>query len=246
MERLSVKIKSISIFSLYLFFLLFLGCAGSGGLRNTSLDLPEHSGGAGVRPPVQSEKPLEKSSSLWQESSSFGHLFTDPRARGIGDIITVNIIEKASASGNASTKADKKSSHSAGITSLFGFEKALADKNPNLDPGKLLGASTDNSFDSSGEISRSGNVTATLTARVTELLPNANLMIRGTRQVTINNEQQLLIIQGIIRPEDISPENTIASTSIADAQIIYTGKGIVSDRQRPGWLGRVVDLIWPF
>ena len=149
----------------------------------------------------------------------------DSKAKTLGDIVTINIIEQASASGNASTKSGRKSSLSAGIPSFLGIEKSVTERNSNIDPSSLLSASTDNNFDGSGQISRSGKITATITARVTQILSNGNLVIRGTRKVTINNEQQLLTIQGIIRPEDISPENTILSTYLAWCII---GLGIIS------------------
>ena len=239
-----MKIKFVFIFNVLLFLLFYWGCAG-GGRQSTLLSISPSQPPLVITPTV-SEKPLAADSSLWGESSGGGYLFMDPKARTVGDIVTVNIVEQASASGNASTKTGRKSSLSADMPSFLGVEKSLTKRNPNLDPASLLSASTDNNFDGSGQISRSGKITATITARVTQVLPNRNLVIRGTRQVTINNEQQLLIIRGIIRPEDISPENIIASTSIADAQIIYTGKGVVSDKQQPGWLARIVDRVWPF
>ena len=238
-----MKIKFLFIFS-FIYSVLFLGCTGSRMQSNYP---------SNTIPPTLAEdtlfystQPSSSDGSLWTETSSAGHFFTDPKARTIGDIVTVDIVENASASGNASTKAGKKSSLSAKITSLFGIEKSIAGKNPNFDPSNMLSASTDTDFDGSGEISRSSKVTATITARVVKVLPNKNLFIRGNREVTINNEQQLLVIQGIIRPEDISPENTISSASIAEAKIIYTGKGIVSDKQSPGWLSKAIDKIWPF
>lgn len=254
MERSLVKIKYRLLFSIVCrlgvsCFLLMAagGCAGvarnSGQVQGADLPSSEY-------PPVVAaagdEAPLASSGSLWKDSSASGYLFADPRARSVGDIVTVNIVERASASGNASTKTGKKSSLGADITSLLGLEKSVASRNPNLDPAKLLSASASNTFDGSGEISRSGKVTATLSARVNRVLPNGDLAIRGTRQVTINNEQQLISIQGIIRPEDIAPDNTVSSTSIADAQIAYTGKGVMSEKQHPGWLGRIIDLVWPF
>jgi flagellar L-ring protein precursor FlgH len=198
-------------------------------------------------PPAPDEAPpLASDGSLWKDSSPSGYLFADPKARSVGDIVTINILENASASGNARTKTGKKSSLSADISSLLGLEKSVASRNSKLDPTNLLSASTSNSFDGSGESSRSGTVTATISARVTRVLANGDMVIRGTRQVIINNEQQLITIQGIIRSEDIAPDNTIASTSIADAQIAYTGKGVVSDKQHPGWLSRIIDMVWPF
>ena len=239
-----MKIKFALIFSLLLGLLFNWGCVGGGRQANLLSTYPSLQ--PLEIPPAVSEKPLVNDNSLWGRSSTGGYLFMDSKAKTVGDIITINIIEQASASGNASTKTGRKSSLSAGIPSFFGIEKSATKRNPNLDPTSLLKASTDNNFNGSGQISRSGKITATITARVTQVLSNNNLVIRGTRQVTINNEQQLLIIQGIIRPEDISPDNIIDSSSIAEAQIIYTGKGVVSDKQNPGWLTRVVDHVWPF
>jgi flagellar L-ring protein precursor FlgH len=89
-------------------------------------------------------------------------------------------------------------------------------------------------------------MTASITARVMDVTPEGNLYIRGTREVKVNNETQYITLTGMIRPEDISPDNTILSSYIADAKIAYAGSGSVSDKQRPGWLMRAVDFIWPF
>jgi flagellar L-ring protein precursor FlgH len=77
-------------------------------------------------------------------------------------------------------------------------------------------------------------------------MPNGNLKIVGTREVMVNNENQLIILSGIIRPRDISDENVITSTFISDAKIAYSGSGIVDDRQRPGWLANLLNNVWPF
>jgi len=77
-------------------------------------------------------------------------------------------------------------------------------------------------------------------------LPNGNLRIEGRRNVKVNNEDQIVMVRGTIRPRDITPENTINSIFVADAQISYSGEGIISDRQKPGWLMNVIDKLWPF
>lgn len=77
-------------------------------------------------------------------------------------------------------------------------------------------------------------------------MPNGNLKIKGTREVTVNNEKQLITLSGIIRSRDISPDNIVLSTYISDAMIAYSGDGIVNERQRPGWLARILDVVWPF
>ena len=87
---------------------------------------------------------------------------------------------------------------------------------------------------------------AYITAQVIHVLPNGNLVIQGSRQVQVNNENQFINISGVIRPEDISSNNIVLSTFIADATIELTGQGVISDNQRPGWLARILNWIWPF
>ena len=103
-----------------------------------------------------------------------------------------------------------------------------------------------NSFDGSGETSRDESMTASITARVIDVLPNGTLVIQGSREIKVNNENQRITLSGLIRPVDISPDNTILSSYVANARIEYSGSGSVSDKQRPGWLTRFVDFIWPF
>jgi len=81
---------------------------------------------------------------------------------------------------------------------------------------------------------------------VTQVLDNGNLLIEGRRLITVNAEDQYMILTGIIRPEDITNDNLILSQYIADARITYTGRGVVDDKMRPGWLTRIIDWVWPF
>ena len=87
---------------------------------------------------------------------------------------------------------------------------------------------------------------ASITATVTEILPNGNLRIVGSRHLMVNNERQFITLSGIIRARDISPDNVVRSTSISDAKIAYSGVGIIDERQRPGWLANLINWIWPF
>jgi flagellar L-ring protein precursor FlgH len=87
---------------------------------------------------------------------------------------------------------------------------------------------------------------ATITARVMDVLPNGYLRIQGQRSVKVNNEEQIIILEGVVRPKDINHENMISSAQVADARITYAGNGIVNDKQQPGWLHNFVDKIWPF
>jgi len=175
--------------------------------------------------------------------------FQDLRAFKVGDLVTVNIVETSKANKKAATKTGRSSSIDAGITNLLGYETKMRKWGglpKAFDNTAMFKASMANSFDGSGSTSRDETMTASITARVMEVLPNGNLYIRGTRQIKVNNEVQYITLSGLIRPYDISPDNTVLSTYIADAKIEYTGKGPVSDKQRPGWLIRLLDYVWPF
>ena len=101
-------------------------------------------------------------------------------------------------------------------------------------------------FEGDGTTERSGEFKATLTARVTAVLPNGNMRILGTREIKINNETQYIYMSGLVRPEDISSANRVLSTQVADAKLDYSGFGVVDARQRPGWLANALNRIWPF
>ncbi len=128
--------------------------------------------------------------------------------------------------------------------------QALADKNSRLaqNPGEddLIKAGLGMSFDGKGSSDRDGHVKAYVSAMVVKVLPNENLFIQGKREIKVNNETQYIALSGIIRPEDISPNNEIPSSYVANAKITYSGIGPLADKQRPGWLGRIVDYVWPF
>ena len=87
---------------------------------------------------------------------------------------------------------------------------------------------------------------ATITARVIDVLPNGNMAIEGKREIVINEEKKEILLQGIVRPRDLDYNNSVQSSMIADAKIIYTGVGVIGEKQRPGWLARMVDVVWPF
>ena len=85
-----------------------------------------------------------------------------------------------------------------------------------------------------------------ITARVMDVLPNGNLTIEGKREIYVNNEKKEILLQGVVRQRDIAFNNTISSTQIADAKVIYTGIGVVAEKQRPGWAARLFDFVCPF
>lgn len=182
--------------------------------------------------------------SIWQASSI--PLTEDGKARRVGDIVTIVITETASASKEAKTATGRSSQISAGIPNMLGLEESKIITSNFADLSKLLNASASSSFDGSGSTSRKETLTATITVKVVDLLPNSNLRIEGRRNVKVNHEDQIVTVKGVIRQRDITAENTINSIYVADAQITYSGEGIISDRQKPGWLMNVIDKLWPF
>lgn len=183
--------------------------------------------------------------SLWQEGER--SMFSDRKARDVGDIVTVLISESASASKQASTSTDRTSSVSASVPNLFGLEnsKVFTGQNP-IDLSSLVSADFSNGFDGTGSTSRKEALTASLTTQVVGRYANGQLKIRGGKEVMVNNEVQIIYLTGIIRPVDITAANTVSSTKILNARISYTGKGAISDKQSPGWAARVLDNVWPF
>jgi flagellar L-ring protein FlgH len=184
------------------------------------------------------------SGSIWQASST--GLSEDFKARRKGDILTIVISENASASKAAKTDTDRSSAIHAGIPNFLGLENTDFVKRNFADLSNLINASAESKFAGSGSTSRNETLNASISAKVIDVLPNGNLLVEGRRNVKVNNEDQIIVVEGTVRPSDIGTNNVINSIYIADARISYTGKGIISDRQKPGWLMNIVDQLWPF
>jgi flagellar L-ring protein precursor FlgH len=190
------------------------------------------------------ERPVPAEGSLWTDTNS--RLFVDLRAKQVGDLVTVRISEKPTGKLSAKTQTSRDSTIEAGISDFLGYMKALQAKNPNFDRTSMFDANFKPSFTGQGTNNREGELDAYVTARVEEVLPNGTLRIRGRQEIKVNNETQHITLSGIIRPEDIDTNNEVQSTYVAEAHIEYSGKGVISDKQRPGWLMRALDHVWPF
>lgn len=197
-----------------------------------------------VRVALPSEPPVAAPGSLW--SSASDGIVADLKARRPGDILTVAIFEKASASKEATTSTGRDSSASAGLANIFGLERNIDKLNAGIDSTKLVGTSYKNDFKGSGATTRKEDLVATLSVRVVEVMANGNMRIAGSKTVTVNREDQLINLTGEVRPADIVAGNVIDSKYILDARISYTGNGIISDKQGQGWLARTLDTVWPF
>jgi flagellar L-ring protein precursor FlgH len=187
--------------------------------------------------------------SLWQEENGRAYLYEDLRAMRVGDIITIKIAEKHKGSKSADTSAERDSTISNSLTGSGGVGYVGI-------PGFRLGAeatrgfsidaSAKNKFGGKGATNREDTLTGTISAIVTQVMPNGYLRIEGRREVTVNSERQIMVIGGVVRRVDVDTKNTVQSTAIADAKIEYSGLGVVDDVQRPGWLVRILDWIYPF
>lgn len=196
--------------------------------------------------PTPAAKPMYTAGSLWPGENSRNMLFTDNKARYVNDIVTIIIDESSSGQNQASTNSSKNTGTSAGISALLGLETSIVKNNANMGGKIAVGGETSSTLKGAGDTSRGGKLQARLTARVVRALDNGNLLIEGRRQLTLNAEDQFIVITGVIRPEDISAENWVLSSNIADARILYTGSGVIADKQQPGWMTRALDWGWPF
>ncbi|MEW6187362.1 MAG: flagellar basal body L-ring protein FlgH [Thermodesulfobacteriota bacterium] len=199
--------------------------------------------------PIEKKVEAPSPGSLWRDSSGW---FEDRKARAVNDLVTIKIEENTLASNQAETGTGRNSSMEAKIPEFFGIPLSY-------DMGKIVGkgmagititpsvsVTGENEFSGRGNTTRAGSLTATITARIVEVLPNGNFVIESRKDISINREKEILILRGVIRPDDIAADNTISSGYIANAQMTYTGDGVIGDKQGQGWLVQVLDWIWPF
>ena len=185
--------------------------------------------------------------SLWAEETAVS-LFADHKAKRVGDIITVLVMESNSASRNSSTKTEKKSDLSASISSFVNGR--LQDK---IFPGggatiqkPELGTASQTKFEGKGAVNNSGTLNSRFAVRVVDVLPNGNLIIEGVRRTLFSGESQTIILRGTVRPKDVTPVNTVYSYHLADVSIALKDEGAVSDVQKKGWFSKLWGKLSPF
>jgi flagellar L-ring protein precursor FlgH len=186
------------------------------------------------------------SNSLWRDTAS---LYEDVKARRLNDLVTIKVVESITGSGKADTSAGRDSSIEAGVDAFFGAPLNL-NLNNLYGRGKTFSPSVKGSmkddFKGTGETTREGRLVGTITAKVVEVMPNGILVLESRKEITINNEKQILVLRGMIRPEDIATDNTIMSNRVTDEQVYFVGDGVVQDKQSQGWLVKILDTVWPF
>jgi len=182
----------------------------------------------------------ESDGSIWTDQAGYSDAFRDVKARRMADIVTIEVLESTSAVSEATTESTRTTAVDKQYPNVAGLEKKIAEL-PNL-----FGMEQSSEFAGDASTSRRSVLSTTITARVVEVFPNRNLMIEGNREVLINGERQMVTVRGVIRPNDISPSNTVLSARIAEMELEVSGRGIVSDAQRPGLLYKILSGVWPF
>jgi len=178
--------------------------------------------------------------SVWTPTALFSDLSSDLRARRVGDIVTIQVREKASAVSSGTVKTQRNSSLQASITAAAGLTR------PTGSLANLAKAGTTNSLDGQGATTRDTTLTASISTVVTQVLPNGSLVIQGTKNVKINSENQVLGLRGIVRPVDLSAGNIVSSDRVAQMDLQVNGKGVVGDSvKRPFILYRLLMDILP-
>ncbi len=195
---------------------------------------------------LQQESNNNTAGAIWSPHSRGNYFFSDHRALMVNDVVQIRIEESSSAEGTASTALGKESSTGLGIEKFFGLMAKLKEKYPDVDPTKLLSANFASDFSGSGSTKREGKFVATVAAQIRQVLPNGNFFIEGHKVVQINNEEQHFYISGVIRPHDIANDNSIESSLIADAELEFTGRGDITDKQEQGWFNKAMDKVNPF
>lgn len=168
-------------------------------------------------------------------------LSADRRARDVNDLVTIRVVESMVAAGSADTAMDKKGNGAASVSKLLGLETKLPAW---IDPTTLVDSSSSTEFKGSGTTTRRGDLTATVTARVAEVLPNGDLVLEGIREVDINGDRQVVVLTGVVRTADILPDNSVLSARVGQFRIRYFGQGLIKDNLKPGWVIRFLNKIF--
>ena len=177
-------------------------------------------------------KPADQNNGSVYQPNTAVPLFSDQRAHRVGDLITVVL--------NENTSTSRDSSVSVGASTLLGGPVSVGGTDP-----LSTGLSSTNGFTGKGQSSQSNTMTGTITVTVAQVLSNGDLIVQGQKWLQINQGREYVRLRGIVRPADISPQNTVDSTKLADAHIAYSGQGMVNNSNRPGWLVRFFNAWWP-
>ena len=199
--------------------------------------------------------PRAEADSLWQRGKANPvSLVSDNRARRVGDIVTIVIDEKQKVKNDENSKTEKNSDATG--TLVFQPAQKLTSEvnklpgvdgfdNP-LDALLPIELKSDRNFEGKANYDKEGSFTTRITAIVLDVQPNGNLVVEGKRRVVIDDEEKWMTVTGLVRNFDVTPDNTVASALVANAQVKYNSAGPLAQNTKRGWLDRFIDYIWPF
>jgi flagellar L-ring protein precursor FlgH len=191
---------------------------------------------AAVPSVVPDATPTPTGGAIYQDGTDL-RLFEDLRARRAGDILTIRLVERTDASKKASTNTKKASN-------MELTDPVIAGRPVTINGTPILNNSYDaqRGFAGEGDSSQSNRLTGSVTVTVVRRLPNGNLEVGGDKWITINQGRELVRVSGIVRPYDLQPDNSVSSEKVADARIVYSGKGTIADSNAQGWLSRFFNM----
>ena len=226
--------------------LALLGLAGCAEIESRHM---RHDPAFAPVPPPQSLAPAVPTGAIYQPNG-YLKLFENTTARRVGDTLTISLTEKTTGQKKSSLTTDKKNDISASVPMLFGMAPNTLF---NVTDPDMIGqifdaeASTSKKFDGEGESKQNNSLSGSITVTVTQVLPNGNLRVQGEKRLTINQGAEYVRLAGIVRPADIDATNSVPSTKVADATIVYTGNGTVADAAEMGWFSRFFNSVFfPF
>ena len=217
-------------------------------VNEKNLPLPQVSSG----PPPGSGSPyvngpMTSNPSLWPDQGEGVFALRDQRAFQPMDIVTILISESQEGKKKAETNTKGEFTLKAAISKFFGLEtKDWKSNNDSLDPTALVDATTDKEYKGKGETTRSGSLKGNISAVILEVLPNSLIRIEGSKIISVNTEEEIMVVSGLVRPRDIDALNRVESSRIANMRIDFYGRGVVGEQQGPGWGARLFQWVWPF
>ncbi len=201
-------------------------------------------------PPKVSELATETPKPLSEGSVFSGggvYFFEDHRARRVGDLVTIKIVETYQSNQQVSNKGSRSTGLKGGIARLLGFEKYVEQHNPRFSSSQMFDSSYQYNLNAQSQQSRKTDIKATITARVVKVLPNGNLVVQAKRVVKQDADLEYIVLTGIVRPQDIDADNTVLSTQLSDVTLEYSGRGPNKEIIRgPGWIAQILHWIWLF
>lgn len=204
------------------------------GYRPVSLPMPD------IEPQVSAG-----ANSLWRSGAK--GFFRDQRARRVGDVLTVQVTIKDKAELSNESTRSRRTTDDLGVPALFGLQNLYEKIMPNpVDPANLVEAQSGMTNLGRGEVNRDESINVNLAAIITQVLPNGNLVVEGKQEVRVNYELREIVVAGIVRPEDITPKNTIGHEKMAELRVGYGGRGHISDVQQPRYGAQVLDILLPY